>query len=125
MNLLLLVAGALAALTAVVHLIAGHLDTERPLLASSLADVPKRTLHGCWHIASVAQVVSAATLLYAGSAGNDGTDALSRFIAVNYLGFGLVFFAIALTAGTPRRFVVLPQWAALLPIAALAWAATL
>jgi hypothetical protein len=125
MNLLLLMAGALAALTTGVHLIAGHLDTERPLLASALADVPKRTLHGCWHMASVAQAAAAAALLYVGFADAAGADALARFIAVNYLGFGLVFLAIAFSADSPRRFVRLPQWALLLPIAALAWAATL
>lgn len=125
MNLLMLSAGALAALTAGVHLIAGHLDTERPLLASSLAEVPKRTLQGCWHVASVAQATSAAALLYVGFADAASAPALARFIAANYLGFGLVFLAIACSAHSPRRFVRLPQWALLLPIAALAWAATL
>jgi len=52
-------------------------------------------------------------------------NALARFIAVNYLGFGLVFLTITLSLDWPRRLFRLPQWALLLPVAALAWAATL
>ncbi|MDQ3661749.1 MAG: hypothetical protein M3454_11955, partial [Actinomycetota bacterium] len=114
--------GVLAAVTAGIHLIAGHADTVRPLLASSLNEASKRTLHGCWHIASVVQAVSAVVLLYlAVFGGGASTDALARLIALNYFGFGLVFLAIALSVAWPKGLIRLPQWALLLPIAALAW----
>ena len=122
MNAPLLAAGVLAAVTAGIHLIAGHVDTVRPLLASSLNEAPKQTLHGCWHIASVVQAVSAVVLLYlAVFGGGASADALARFIALNYFGFGLVFLAIALSVAWPKGLIRLPQWALLLPVAALAW----
>ena len=122
MNAPLLAAGVLAAVTAGIHLIAGHADTVRPLLASSLSEAPKRTLHGCWHIASVVPAVSAVVLIYlAVFGGGASADALARFIALNYFGFGLVFLAIALSVAWPKGLIRLPQWALLLPVAALAW----
>lgn len=125
MNPLMLAAGALAAITTGIHLVAGHVDPIRPLLSSSLAETPKRTLHACWHMASIVQASAALVLLYLAFNQSASEKALARFIAVNYLGFGLVFLAITLSVDWPRRLVRLPQWALLLLIAGFAGAATL
>ena len=126
MNGAFLAAGVLAAVTAAIHLLAGQLDVVRPLLASSLAEQPRLTLYGCWHMVTVLLAGSAAALLYLAFANADAsTDPLARFIALIHLASGLVFAAVALSAQGPKRLVRLPQWALLLPIAGLAWGGTL
>ena len=117
-----LAGGLLATATAAVHLVAGHRDIVRPLLASPLADEPRRTLHGCWHIVTVLLVVSAVALLrLAADPGAPGAQALGGFIAVLHLASGALFIAAALAAPGPRRLLQLPQWTLLLPIGALSW----
>lgn len=110
MNAAFLAAGILAGVTTGIHVVAGRLDTVRPLLASSLAEQPRRTLHGRWHMVTVVLGGSAVALLYlaAGDAGA-GANALARFIALLYLASGLVFLTVALLAQGPRRLVQLPQ----------------
>ncbi len=125
MNVLMLAAGTLAAITTGIHVFAGHVDPVRPLLSSTLAEVPKRTFHVVWHMVSLFLALSAVVLLYLALTEVASANALARFIAVNYLGFGLVFLTITLSLDWPRRLFRLPQWALLLPVAALAWAATL
>jgi hypothetical protein len=121
----MLAAGALAAITTGIHLAAGHVDPVRPLLSSSLAEAPKRTLHACWHMASIVQASSAVVLLYLAFNQVASANALARFIAINYLGFGLVFLTVTLSVDWPRRLVRLPKWAFFLLVAGLAGAATL
>ncbi len=122
MNGFFLAAGVVAAVTALIHLIAGHFDPVRPLLSSSMAEVPKRTLHGTWHMASAFLVLSSVALLYLAFAGGDReTELLARFIALQYLVYGLVFLALALSIRQPNRLLRLPQWTVLFPVAVLAW----
>ena len=119
----LLAGGLLATATAAVHLVAGHRDIVSPLLSSPLADEPKRTLHGCWHLVTILLVGSAVALLgLAADPGASGAQALGRFIAVLHLAGGLLFIAEAWSAGGPGRLLQLPQWTLLLPIGALSWA---
>jgi len=121
-NGFLLAAGVVATATALIHLIAGHFDPVRPLLSSSMAEVPKRTLHGAWHMASVTMALAAAVLLYLAFAGGDReTELLARFIALQYLVYGLVFLVLALSIRQPNRLLRLPQWTMLFPVAVLAW----
>lgn len=120
-----LAGGLLATATAAVHLVAGQRDIVRPLLSSPLAEEPRRTLHGCWHIVTILLVGSAVALLrLAADPGAPGAHALGRFIAVLHLTSGLLFIAEALAARGPRRLLRLPQWTLLLPIGALSWAGT-
>ena len=126
MSGVLLAAAVLAALTAAIHSFVGGRDVVRPLLASSLAEEPRRTLYGCWHIVTVLLVASAAVLFYLAFADSGASrDSLARFIALIHLASGCVFVAVALSARGPRRLLRFPQWALLLPIGALAWAGTL
>jgi len=118
-----LAGGVLAAATAAVHLVAGHRDIVSPLLSAPLADEPRRTLHGCWHIVTILLVGSAVALLrLAADPGVSGAQELGMFIAALHLASGLLFVAEALAAGGPRRLLQFPQWTLLLPIGALSWA---
>ena len=123
MNGLMLASGVLAAGTALVHLVAGQIDPVRPLLAAPMTETSKRTLHACWHLVSVDLVLAAAVLLYLAWA-KDAGAAVPRLIAAHLLAYGLVFIVIGLACAGPRGLVRLPQWAMLLPVAILAWAAT-
>ena len=123
MNSLMLASGVLAAVTALVHLFAGQIDPVRPLLAAPMAETSKRTLHACWHLVSVDLVLAAAVLLYLTWA-KDAGPAVPRLIAAHLLAYGLVFIVMGMAIAGPRGLVRLPQWALLLPVAILAWAAT-
>ena len=121
MNGFFFTAGLVATVTTVVHVIAGHVDPVRPLLGSSLAEVPKRTLHAVRHMGTATQALSAAQLLYLAT----GADFLTRFLAIEFIAWSAVVITIALVIDSPRPLLRLPQWTLLLPVAALAWLGTL
>jgi hypothetical protein len=119
MNPWLLAAGTLAAVTAAIHIIAGHVVRVVPLLGSSLEVVPKRTLHAVWHMVSADLVLSAAALCYLGALEPDGHRLLAYFIAVLFVSYATVFLFIAMSIGWPHLLLRLPQWMLLLPIGVL------
>jgi len=123
MNRLMFASGVVVAGTAVVHLVAGQIDPVRPLLAATMNESSKWTLHACWHLVSADLVLAAAVLVYL-ARNDDPGIAAPRLISAHFLAYGLVFIVIGLTSAGPRGLVVLPQWVLLLPVAALAWAAT-
>ncbi|MEV0292573.1 hypothetical protein [Nocardia sp. NPDC050710] len=122
MNGWLLGAGVAAAAVAGVHVIAGHFDPVRPLLASALPDVPKRTLHVVWHWVSVDLVLAALTLIAVALVEPEGTELVALLTAVHFAAYTIVFMLIAAALPGPRRLLELPQWMLLAPIAALAFA---
>ncbi|MFE3450933.1 hypothetical protein ACFXJ8_18580 [Nonomuraea sp. NPDC059194] len=121
MNGPLLAAGITAAGVALVHLVAGHADPVRPLLASGLAQVPKRTLHAVWHLVSVNLILAAATLVYLALAQPQGAHLAGQLLAVHFAAYAAVFLVITLTFDGTQRLLRLPQWLLLLPVAVLTW----
>jgi hypothetical protein len=110
-----LAAGALAAATTAVHATAGGRSIVRPLLAGSLPDEPRRTLHVVWHLVTADLLLSSAALLFLAWTHAPST-ALALFIGAQYLAYTAVFLAVTLTAGWPRPLLQLPQWTLLLPV---------
>ncbi|WP_113703641.1 hypothetical protein [Nonomuraea lactucae] len=122
MNGLLLAAGVTAAGVAAVHLVAGHVDPVRPLLASPLAQVPKRTLHAVWHMVSADLILAAITLVHLALARPQGARLAGLLLAVHFAAYSAVFLVIAMvTFGGAWRLLRLPQWLLLLPVAVLTW----
>ncbi|MEV2275526.1 hypothetical protein AB0I72_08055 [Nocardiopsis sp. NPDC049922] len=119
MNGWLLAAGALATVTALIHLFAGGRDVVRPLLESALPSEPMRTLHAVWHFATADLLFSGAALIALG-ASNTTNAPLVLFIAAHFVAYSAVFLVITLRADWSRPLLRLPQWILLLPVAVLA-----
>ena len=124
MNGKLLSAGLLALFTAAVHLVAGGRGIAAPLLESSLAEVPRITMYGVWHLVSLVLALSGAALLLAAR-----PHALAparwmvAFIGLLWLGFGGVVLGVAALQPGSGWWLKLLQWLLLLPVGALALAA--
>jgi hypothetical protein len=117
---LLAFAGALAALTALVHVFVGTPEIHQPLLSSSLPQPISLLLLACWHLVSVALAVSSAALLWAALPANRGrAKSMVLAVSVMWLLFGLVFVAIAVSFQGVRGLAMLPQWGLLLPVGIL------
>lgn len=117
---LLLGAGGLATFTALVHLFAGTPKVHAPLLASALPAPLSLMLLMCWHLVSVALVVSALALLWCARPANRGrAGVLPLVIGLMWLGFGTVCIAMGLWFQGLRGLAILPQWAPLLLVGAL------
>ncbi len=116
MNHPLFIAALLAASTAAIHVFAGGSDVVVPLLASSLAEEPKRTLYAVWNMVSVALVMSAAAL-FAGSLFRftHTTRLLVLFVSALWCAFGTVFLVVAALQPEGGWLFRLPQWALLMP----------
>ncbi|MCM1972116.1 hypothetical protein [Streptomyces sp. G1] len=120
MNGWLLAAGITASGVAAVHLVGGHRDVVRPLLACGLADEPKRVLHAVWHMVSVDLALSAAFLIHlALTDGTPATGLTAWFVAAHFVAYSAVFLVVTLSVGWPKPLLRLPQWILLLPVAAL------
>lgn len=120
MNGYLLAAGLTAAVVSAIHIIAGHVDPVRPLLASSMADVPKRTMHAVWHMVSVDLVATAATLLALAWWQPAGTELVAMLTAARFAAYTVVFLVIASRLPGRAPLLRLPQWILLAPVAILA-----
>ncbi len=114
----ILSSGLLAALTAVVHLIAGGKDVAAPLLQSSLDEVVKLTLYACWHLVSVCLVLSSLALLSNGI-GLVNSPPMVAFISALWILFGVVFLVITVGVAKPQGLFRLPQWILLVPVGLL------
>jgi hypothetical protein len=124
MNRWLMSAGLLALFTAAVHVVAGGRGIASPLLASTLAEVPRITLYGVWHLVSLVLALSGAALLLAARPrALPSARWMVAFIGALWLGFGLVLLAIAALQPGDGWWLKLPQWLLLMPVGALALAA--
>jgi hypothetical protein len=112
MNWLAIVAGAVAAFAAIGHFTIGRKEFLKPLLDSSLDEVPKKTMHCVFHYVSAFQVFSAIALLHAGTSCCAIGDPrlLVHFIAANYAAFAVAQLVIALTSGIPNAAFKMFQW---------------
>jgi hypothetical protein len=122
-NRLLFIAGLLAAFTAAVHTFVGTYEVHGPLLGSALPKPLALLLYACWHLVTVVLCLSAWQLLSPPKPRPTQCQAvLAGAFGLMWLLFGLVFMAVAfLFGGGVSALLVLPQWALLLPVGALAW----
>ena len=124
MNRWLLSAGTLALFTAGVHLVGGGHTIAAPLLASTLAEVPRITMYGVWHLVSLVLALSGVALLLAARPRALASARwMVAFIGVLWLGFGLVMLCVAAVEAGDGWWLKLPQWLLLMPVGALALAA--
>ncbi|MFB8246023.1 hypothetical protein ACFC5X_13365 [Streptomyces sp. NPDC055952] len=120
MNGWLLTAGGIAIVTTGIHATAGGRSVVRPLLGSTVAAEPKRTLHVVWHMVTADLLLSSLVLLGCSFMAAPST-ALVLFIAVQYVVYAGLFLIVTLAADWPRPLLRLPQWMLLLPVAVLAF----
>jgi len=120
----MLAAALLATLTAAVHLFVGTAEIAAPLPCADLPTEVRYVLYACWHLVSVALVLSALLLALATHPRHgEQMRPATRFAAALWLAFGLVFVAIGVAVDGGALLGVLPQWTLLLPVGALAlWA---
>ena len=123
MNVLIVLAGVVGALTTVGHFVVGSRRFLAPMLAAPIEDVPRKVMHCVFHYISTYLVLSTAALLLVGFGAcvGEGTTALVQFIAINYLVFALWQLLIAFGSGIPRAPLKLFQWVFFLLIAVLSW----
>ncbi|TDC83573.1 hypothetical protein E1193_08380 [Micromonospora sp. KC606] len=119
----LLASGAVAGVTALIHVIAGGPDVVRALLGSTLPDEPMRTLHAVWHFVTADLLLSAVALLGLGLYPESNAP-LVLFIVAHFLAYAAAFVVVTLRAEWSRPLLRLPQWMLLLPVAILAAAGT-
>ncbi len=118
MNLLLVISGALAATTALVHIVVGGKQIAQPLMSSELDSIVKFTMYACWHLVSVSLALSSATLLASGT-GLLTSRELVAFVSVSWILFGLVFLVVTLAVAKPSGPFRFPQWTLLIPVGLL------
>lgn len=118
MNRPLLAAALLAGLTSAVHLFLGTPEVTAVLLRSNAPPVFNLMMFACWHLVSVALVLSTFALLWAARPRQDNS-AMVRLISTMWLGFGVVFVVVALNYAGPDMLFKLPQWVLLLPVGVL------
>jgi len=116
LNILFLISGVLTVITALVHSIAGEKTTIRPLTNAELPQVPKLELRAVWYMVTVHLLASAIILFMMTFAANRNT-LMGGFLAMQFLGYGLVFLGLAIVKGIGVFQV--PQWVLLFLIAGL------
>ncbi len=121
MNRYLKASSWLAAFTAALHLFGGTPQIQGPLLHSSIPVEISLLLYACWHLVSVALIASA-VVLFAATRSDEPLRwrPAVGFVGTTWLGFGVVFIAVALIFGGPPMLMKLPQWILLMPVGALA-----
>lgn len=118
MNIQFLIAGILTAITALVHSIAGEITTIRPLVNAELKDAPKLELRAVWYMVTVHLFASAIMLFFLAFSVN-GDVVIGKFLALQFLGYGLAFFTLAIVKQVGLFQV--PQWVLLFLIAGLTY----
>ena len=122
MNILLLIAGILTTLAALVHSIAGEITTIRPLASTELKQVPKLELRAVWYMITIHLFASAVMLFLLAFAVNPDVM-MGRFLALQFFCYGLAF--LGLTAVKHVGFFQAPQWVLLFLIAGLTYWGTI
>lgn len=114
-----LAAGALAAFTTLVHLIAGHRAPLGVMLDAAFDEVSKRTMHVVWHLVTIDLALSAAALVAAGAWPERVSSQVPGFVAIHHGLYAVAFVVIALGSRLPRGLWKLPQWTLFVPMTAL------
>lgn len=109
------IAAALAAITALVHIIVGGADALEPTLAAALAPNAAGAMHACWHFVSIFLISSVVVFLRGGSA--------ALHFSILWILFAGVFVFVGLYQGGAGGLITNPQWTILLPTGLIALAA--
>lgn len=133
MNYFYLSAGVLSTLAALVHVLGGEAtlrqipSTAFPRIANGDHTIAKQEIRFGWHMASVDLLILGIALLTLSI--NEValyTDILARFIAILFIGYGLVIAILPfLSLRRIDTFIRMPQWLLAFIIAGLAWGGTL
>jgi hypothetical protein len=119
---LLLSASILATFTAALHTIGGTMEIYDPLFNSVMPESVKLVLYACWHMVSVALILSAFALYRLARKSHETMNVdLAGFMGVFWILCGFVFVAIDLSFLGWAGLWELPQWILLIPIGALSW----
>jgi hypothetical protein len=113
MNYLLLIAGILSLMATIGHFAIGTKDFLKPVLNSSIDDIPKKVMHSIFHYLSVFMILTTVVLLMVSISKcvffADGVTVV-KFIGVVYAGFAVVQLIVALTSGIKGGVFKLFQW---------------
>jgi hypothetical protein len=123
MNTWLLVSGVFAAFMFVGHSTMGRREFFLPMLEASFDPVARRAMTFVWHMATVALLLPAAVLIYAGYTGMDATlRPLVIFVGISFMLWGTTHLWLGLTSGIPDAMKKMFQWAFFLAVGGFALA---
>lgn len=117
MNIWLLAAALLSAVTWAIHTFVGGREIVPALLSGDVPWVPKMTHYYCWHIVTITLAVMSAGFAW-GALTPGGRD-----VACLVFGLAVAFalWSLALNGWTrPKPWWALPQWALFLAVSATA-----
>ncbi len=119
MNVYFLLAGILALLTTVLHVVGGGREIVKPLMYSeSIAENVKLTMYACWHFVTIT-ILGSGVALSVGGFLDITADVVYSTIAAIFFIMSSMFLVITLFISKKRGFLTYPQWTLLLPIAIL------
>jgi len=123
MNVILVLAGAVALLTTAGHFTAGAKMYLKPLLKSDIEPVAKKVLHCVFHYVSTFLILSSLALLMLGFMNVSGAAGrlLAVFIGLNYTLFAVWQLVLIKQSGIERGPLKMFQWIFFVIIAALAF----
>ena len=119
MNIPVLIAATLSALTLGVHAFLGGPEIYDPVLASDLANILITVFAVAWHIATTVMIINSAVLLYAAFKPEQRTTIVA-LVSAQYLAWAGLFIFYGLTR--LDSLWPMPQWIAFFLIPALALA---
>jgi hypothetical protein len=124
MNGLLIASGLVAAFMLVGHGTIGRKQFFLPMLGADFDPVAKRTMEFVWHMSTAALVLPPVVLLYAGikGVGVEAVTIVVAYLALQYLTWGVVHFAVTTTSGLPGAMYKMFQWMLFLAVGGLAMA---
>ncbi len=119
MNILLLIAGALAAFILIGHSTIGRKQFFLPMLAVSFDPPAKRIMEFVWHMSTASLVLPPLVLFYAGLNGLAAPHALPlvAFVAAQYALWGCVHLLVVSTSEIPGAVYKMFQWTLFLAVA--------
>lgn len=107
MNMFLLSAAAMCAVTTFIHCYFGGKTIAVPLLrARDIEDVPRYTNYYCWHIVSVTLAAMSAAYLWAAIS----PAAVEAAIIAQMLAVSFMVWGIGLVIWKKQSFRQMPQW---------------
>ncbi len=122
MNYYILTAGILSAMATVGHFTMGLKDFLKPVISSSIDEIPKKVMESIFHYMSVFLIVTSIVLLAFSFGENllfENTKDVTIFIGIIYGGFGILQIIIALASSIQGGVFKLFQWVFWLLIAVL------
>ncbi len=112
MNILLLIAGCLAAFMVVGHSTIGKKQFFDPMLGADFDATSKRIMTFVWHMSTVTLLAATLGLFYAAVFAGDGSAmrVLALFVGVQFLAVGAIHLYLVATSGLPGAVYKQFQW---------------